>query len=523
MIIKGKSRGNGAQLGRYLVRHGENEIIRVVEIRGLSATDVPSAVLEMDALAAGARTEKGLYHAHINTPADERMTDQQRAYAVDRLESALGLTGQPRVVVVHEKKGREHCHIVWSRIDLDRMAAIPDSHNYRKHEQVARDLERAFGFRRVQGAHAERDGRARPSRTPDQAEMQQAERTGLSALQVKAEITGLWRTTDSGRAFAEALAQAGYILARGDRRDFVVIDPNGGTHSLSRRIEGARAKDIRTRMADIDGSRLPSVAEAKEIQLSRQGRAREIPRESSGGGAAEGGLIPGMDGPSNGTAGRNSNVQGAFSSVAASLFRPSKRTANKRPGANNVPASRRQTSTSGGFGSALSPKSSAAGRYLLPLTPHAGGIRWRTRDEAHLRGEFRAQALWISAPASRDTGGGDIMARDGEAEEDIESAEFLDGIVAEVQGKAAGARAAIMAEYSGKIAHARRALPRREAAGAVRALMQARSAALAHIGREASREIALRRDAAVRARRKERGRPRSVIRRDEPPQGPRPN
>ena len=90
------------------------------------------------------------------------------------------MTGQPRVVVVHEKEGREHCHIVWSRIDLDRMAAISDSHNYRKHEEVARALEKEFGHERVQGAHVERDGKQRPDRTPSHAEMLQADRTGVS-------------------------------------------------------------------------------------------------------------------------------------------------------------------------------------------------------------------------------------------------------------------------------------------------------------------------------------------------------
>ena len=197
MIIKGKSRGNGAQLGRYLVTRGENEIIRVVEIRGVAAADVPGAVLEMDALAAGARTRKGLYHAHINTPVDERLIDEQRAYAVDRLEAALGLSGQPRVVVVHEKKGREHCHIVWSRVSLDRMAAISDSYNYQKHEEVARELERAFGLRRVRGAYAERDGGKGPSPAQDEVEPGRAARSGLSAQQVKAEITGLWRSSSS--------------------------------------------------------------------------------------------------------------------------------------------------------------------------------------------------------------------------------------------------------------------------------------------------------------------------------------
>ena len=161
---------------------------------------------------------------------------------------------------------------MWSRIDLERMAAISDSHNYRKHEQVARDLEREFGHERVQGAHVEREGKPRPERTPSHAEMLQADRTGMSPKQAKEQITELWRGTDSGQAFAAALESTGWVLARGDRRDFVVIDPMGGTHSLARRVDGAKAKDIRERMADIDSARLPSIAEAKQIQRGAAAR-----------------------------------------------------------------------------------------------------------------------------------------------------------------------------------------------------------------------------------------------------------
>jgi hypothetical protein len=278
MIIKGKSRGNGAQLGQYVVTPRDNERVEVVEIRGLAADNVPDAVIEMEAHAAGTRCEKPLYHASINTRASERLTDEQRMRAVDRLEAELGLTGQPRVVVVHEKKGREHCHIIWDRTDLENMRAIPDSHNYRKHEEVARELEREFGHERVQGAHVERDGKPRPKRTLSHAEMQQAERTGISPQQVTQEITQIWRNTESGRDFADGLSNAGYVLARGDRRDFVVVDRESGTHSLARRIEGVRVKDVRERMADIDASQLPSVAGAKAIQAFRKEAEQELQR-----------------------------------------------------------------------------------------------------------------------------------------------------------------------------------------------------------------------------------------------------
>jgi hypothetical protein len=270
MIIKGKSVAGADRLMVHLTRVDENERVDIREFRGVSSEKLRDALREMEGLAAGTRAEKPFYHASINTLASERLTDEQRARAIEELEQKLGLTGQPRVVVVHLKKDREHCHIVWSRIDLERMAAISDGHNYRKHEEVARELEREFGLTRVQGAHAERDGTPRPKRTPSHAEMLQAGRTGLTTAQVTEQVTEIWRSTDSGQAFADGLWRAGYVLARGDRRDFVVIDPMGGTHSLARRIEGARVKDVRERLADLDPAQFPNVAEAKAIQQARQ-------------------------------------------------------------------------------------------------------------------------------------------------------------------------------------------------------------------------------------------------------------
>lgn len=269
MIIKGKSVGGAKRLAIHLTRVDTNERAEVREIFGVAAEDLRGALLEMEAVASGSRTGKPFYHASINTRADERLSEQQRAFAISELEKKLGLSGQPRVVVVHEKEGREHCHIVWSRIDLDRMAAISDSHNYRKHEEVARDLERTFGHERVQGAHAEREGKERPDRTPSHAEMLAAERGAVSPQDAKTLVTVLWRGSDSGQSFKAALERHEWVLARGDRRDFVVIDHEGGTHSLARRVEGAKAKDIRARMADVNPDSLPSVAEARAIQRAR--------------------------------------------------------------------------------------------------------------------------------------------------------------------------------------------------------------------------------------------------------------
>lgn len=293
MVIKGSARGGPAELAKHLQRTDTNERVSVMELRGVAALDLKGALMEMDALGAALKTSRTLYHASINVPVHERMTDAQRATAIDRLEKALGLAGQPRVVVEHEKYGRDgdarvHCHVVWSRTDLDHMRAIRCDHNFRTHELVARELEREFGHQRVQGVHVERDGPGgerikRPDRTPSHAEHQQAQRGGIDPHQMKAEISDIWRSTDSGKAFVNALEQHGYVLARGDRRDFVIVDRQGEVHSLARRIEGVVAKDVRARMADIDRDRLPDVAQARATQQARQiARAEREPTETRG-------------------------------------------------------------------------------------------------------------------------------------------------------------------------------------------------------------------------------------------------
>jgi hypothetical protein len=275
VVTKGGARGGPVALAAHLERTDTNERVTVRELRGVTARNLLDALREMDSMATAAESRRTLYHAQINTAPGEVLTEEQKRRSVERLEKVLGFEGQPRVVVEHVKrrkgqeKAEEHMHVVFMRIDLEKMVAISDSHNYRKHEEVSRALEREFGHQRVQGAHVEREGRERPARTPSHSEMQQAGRTGLAPDQAKARVTELWNQSDTGRAFAAALESDGWTLARGDRRDFVIVDRAGETHSLAKRIEGARAAQVRQRMADIDAATLPSAEEARALQRDR--------------------------------------------------------------------------------------------------------------------------------------------------------------------------------------------------------------------------------------------------------------
>jgi Relaxase/Mobilisation nuclease domain len=271
VIIKGKSRAQPSALAAHLGNAETNERVNLLETRGAIAKDLRGALVEMDAYAAGSRCERSLYHAAISPEPPHRLTPEQRMEAIEMLEQKMGLDGHTRAIVLHEKHGREHLHVVWSRIDLQKMRAVSDSHNYRKHEEVARDLERRFGHERVQGAHAEREGVARPQRTPSRAELRQEERTGIKDKDVRAEVTEAFRASDGPEAFKAALEDRGYKLAKGDRRDFVVIDKAGGIHSLARRIEDVRAAELRAHMAAMDREKLPTADQAVAQQLAEYG------------------------------------------------------------------------------------------------------------------------------------------------------------------------------------------------------------------------------------------------------------
>src|SRR6185369_8753246 len=178
MLVKGSARGGAADLARHL-QSQDNEKALVIGVHGLAARDLEGALMEMDALGAGLRTRRTLYHMSINPEPgkDREMKGADWDFAEAAALKKMGLENQPYVVVEHEKIGkdgelRRHRHLIVSRTDLDHNRAIRCDHNYRKHEELARDLEQYLGHDRVQGVHVERDG-PRPDRTPSYGEMQQ--------------------------------------------------------------------------------------------------------------------------------------------------------------------------------------------------------------------------------------------------------------------------------------------------------------------------------------------------------------
>jgi len=122
MIFFGNSRAGGQNLARHLMSP-ENEHVIVQEISGFAGDDLSSAFKEAEATARGTRCQKYLFSLSLNPPSSEQVGTDTFMDTIDGVEQRLGLEGQPRAVVFHEKGDRRHCHVVWSRIDSEVMKA----------------------------------------------------------------------------------------------------------------------------------------------------------------------------------------------------------------------------------------------------------------------------------------------------------------------------------------------------------------------------------------------------------------
>lgn len=152
MVIRGRTRGNGGQLAQYLMHSPDNDQAYVFDIRGTSQPyDVRMSLLEMSFTSELTRSRKGLYHAQINPAYGEdcRMTEADWFRAADILETELKLTGQKRVIVMHEKNGRLHAHVVWERYDHEKEKMISDSYSRLAQDRARQIMEKEFCHERT--------------------------------------------------------------------------------------------------------------------------------------------------------------------------------------------------------------------------------------------------------------------------------------------------------------------------------------------------------------------------------------
>lgn len=277
MILKGSQRGGGQDLAAHLIRTDDNEHVRLHELRGFASDNLKDAFKEIEAISRGTKCEQYLFSLSLSPPEGARVDEAAFEDAIDRAEERLGLEGQPRAIVFHEKEGRRHAHCVWSRIDVQTMTARHHSFFKTKLMGLSRELFLEHGWKLPSGI--EELGQRNPLNF-SLAEWQQAKRQGVDPRWVKDTIQSCWNRSDGRVAFERGLEEYALFLARGDKRGFVVLDHNGEVYSLSRML-GVKKGELRERLKD--ESLLPDVDAVKAVIGRRMSSAiRRHVEESRG-------------------------------------------------------------------------------------------------------------------------------------------------------------------------------------------------------------------------------------------------
>jgi len=249
--------------------------MEVAQVRGAVARDLHGAFAEWEAQAHTlTRCSNYLYSLSVNPDQRQgRLSREQYLDYIDRVENRIGLAGQPRAIVFHVKKdkngvSREHCHVVWSRIDAERGKARQIAFDHDKLMMVTREFARDHGLKLPDGYYRDK-GQERPKKNRQLSlyEKSQQEKGGLTKEQHMAQVTAAWHKRDNPRAFVRSLEDMGYILATGTR-DYVLVDLYGNMNSLPKLIDDkkVRTKDLREFLGkEFPKDSLPSVDEARAL------------------------------------------------------------------------------------------------------------------------------------------------------------------------------------------------------------------------------------------------------------------
>lgn len=279
--------------------------------RGLFARALAEAIEDIMLMTMGARSSKPLLHTSVSPSV--ALNEGQWAAAWSLYEQEFNLSNHAYVEVSHTKAGRSHRHRVYSRIrdDADQ-TAIDIRFNYLRQEKVARMIEYNLNlpltlgrFNRAIIKRLERDGehavaawmikkeahlRQRPSAPQSDKDTQQQKRTKVSIQQVRSDLQSAWQAAINGQEFLRLILERGYILAKGTRRDHVVIDWTGNVHSPRRRLE-VRAGALRSFLVDLVPEHLPTVDQVQqalrdlrggaEQEMEEEGRAAKLSPEQA--------------------------------------------------------------------------------------------------------------------------------------------------------------------------------------------------------------------------------------------------
>ncbi|WP_121197637.1 relaxase/mobilization nuclease domain-containing protein [Mucilaginibacter gracilis] len=233
---------------------GENERISIFDVDGRNDADashLKDMLYSMQLNSELTRSDKSVYHAYINPNPDDTtdraMTMEEWQQSIDILTKQLGYEDQRRVVVLHEKPGaRVHAHIVFERYNHERGTMATYEHNYKAHDRARAEMEKKLNHRPTPQKNKNRDRH-------------------------KQTLTEIWKRTNTADEFLREAEANNYKIAKGTDRPFRVIDADGVSFDLVKKLDGINTKEVRVRFGETE--LIPEKEAIREMQAIKQQRS----------------------------------------------------------------------------------------------------------------------------------------------------------------------------------------------------------------------------------------------------------
>ncbi|WP_227004796.1 hypothetical protein [Acetobacter senegalensis] len=271
MIVKEsriKTRSGSRALSRHVLHGAKNEAIRV-----LAGSDWLMRNHMQEAKREG--LTYGLRHIAFN-PA-QAMSDAQLAEFAGRLCQELKADSSHMTLIIHQKDGLTHGHLILPEWQQDRV--LESRFSWMRLEKVARQEKLRLGHALVPGRHDKVIAKAPPHKQGYHHEAEQvealispsddlkpraaytaqarriAERQGVDLATRKTLVTTLWSHSDGLKSFRAALAEHGLRMREGDRQQtrpgaHIIEDDNGVLIGSFTRLTKVRMADFRKLLAE---------------------------------------------------------------------------------------------------------------------------------------------------------------------------------------------------------------------------------------------------------------------------------
>ncbi|TFF37925.1 relaxase/mobilization nuclease domain-containing protein [Mucilaginibacter psychrotolerans] len=261
MVIAGKIRGNAPQLGDYLFTLGNNQHITVLHLDGredATPEEFKEFLYSVELNSKLTRSKNSAYHAYMNPnpedTMDRVMTKEEWLESVDILTKQLNYGDQRHGAVLHDLgNGRIHAHIVYERYNHERGTLATYEDNYKAHDRARAEIEKKLKHKPTPQKNKNRD-------------------------QHKQTLTAIWRRTATAEEFISEAKANGYKIAKGTDRPFRVVDSEGISFDLVRKLDGVKTAELKQRFIDTE---LPPDKQAiLEMQVQKQQGQQEYDKPS---------------------------------------------------------------------------------------------------------------------------------------------------------------------------------------------------------------------------------------------------